>query len=93
MVSYECGEYEDALSAAIAFGMPGFFWGPLERAAALGQLGLEKAARSEIKRVCDLNPRFSEDPTRFLSCYFPREHVMQHVLEGLEKAGLTSVDL
>ena len=88
MVSYECGEYEDALSAAIAFGMPGFFWGPLERAAALGQLGLEKAAQRELNHMCSLNPQFSNDPARFMSCYLPRTHVMEHVLEGLEKAGL-----
>lgn len=91
MVSYECGEYETALSAAMDFGMPGFFWGPLERTAALGQLGLEKAARTELKRMCGLNPQFGDNPARFLSSYIPRRHVMEHVLEGLEKAGLSKI--
>ena len=59
--------------------------------AALGQLGLEKAARTELKRMCGLNPQFGDNPARFLSSYIPRRHVMEHVLEGLEKAGLSKI--
>ncbi len=81
-------DYEAALSAAIRFGMPDFFWGPLERAAALGQLGLRRAAHAEVSRVVQLNPRFARDPARFLTRYIPSSDVSQHVREGLEKAGL-----
>jgi hypothetical protein len=88
---YHRGDYESALSSAIAFGMPDFFWGPLERAAALAQLGMSKAARTELRRAVRLNPQLSEEPRRFLSSYIPNKEVLEHVLGGLEKAGLSEL--
>ncbi|MGI9199735.1 MAG: hypothetical protein ACR2QL_01650 [Woeseiaceae bacterium] len=85
---YHRGDYENALSSAIAFGMPEFFWGPLERAAALAQLGLIHAARTELDHVNRLNPKFAEEPRRFLRSFIPNENVLEHVLDGLKKAGL-----
>ncbi len=88
---YHRGDYESALSAAIAFGMPDFFWGPLERAAALAQLGMMKAARSELERAVRLNPQLPEEPRRFLSSYILNKETLELVLEGLEKAGLSEM--
>lgn len=85
---YHRGDYENALSAAIAFGMPEFFWGPLERSAALAQLGLIHAARNEFDHVIRLNSKFPEEPRRFLRSFIPKEDVLEHVLDGLKKAGL-----
>lgn len=85
---YESGEYEDALGAAISFGMPGVFWGPLLRAAALAQLGLVKAAGSELERLNNLNPLFTDNPIWYLQTYVPQLHVAEHMQEGLELAGL-----
>ena len=85
---YQHGDYESALNSAISFAMPGFFWGHLERAAALAQLGLGKAASREMQHVVETNPRFKKNPKFFLSRYIPHSDTAEHVLEGLQKAGL-----
>lgn len=86
--SYQRGDYEGALGEAIAFGMPQFFWGPLERATALAQLGLRGAAEREIRRAAALNPHLVQDPALYLKFYIPDADTREHVHEGLEKAGL-----
>jgi hypothetical protein len=91
LASYEAGDYEGALGEAIAFGMPRFFWGPLERAAALAQLGLRDAAEREIRRAAALNHRLARDPALYLKFYIPNSDTLEHVREGLEKAGLHRV--
>lgn len=88
LASYQAGDYEGALAEAIAFGMPQFFWGPLERAAALAQLGLRDAAKREIRRAAALNPHLARNPTLYLKFYIPHPDTLEHVCEGLEKAGL-----
>lgn len=88
LMAYHCGKYEEALNAAIDFAMPHFFWGPLERAASLGQLGLRDAAKHELRRLIALNPNFTDDPRRHLRFHIGHQDCLEHVLEGLEKACL-----
>ncbi|WP_164658548.1 hypothetical protein [Tropicibacter sp. Alg240-R139] len=86
--AYELGDYEQALIHANNFGMPGFFWSHLERAAAFAQLGLDLAASDELSKADALNPKFLSDPVYFLSRYITNPDASAHVLEGLERAGL-----
>ena len=85
--AYSVKDYESALSEAIGFGMNEFFWGALERAAALGQLGLLAAGASELKRALDLNPDLTGNFDRYLRSYIPHHNTRMHVLEGIEKVG------
>ena len=86
--AYRTGDYELALSEAIRFGMPNFMWSTLERAAALGQLGVARCAGREVAHLKRLNPLFANQPMRYLKCYIPHEDNAEHVLEGLHRAGL-----
>ena len=76
------------MGAAMNMGMPHFFWGPLERAASLAQLGILPAAKQQLSRVFSLNPDFAANPRWHLSHHIKHEDTLEHVLEGLGKAGL-----
>ena len=92
VVSYANGEYEAALHAAMRFGMRDWYWGYIDRAAALAQLGLKTAASLELQRLVLLNHQFPRNPARFLSSYVPNGSLVEHIKEGLEKAGLSRLD-
>jgi hypothetical protein len=86
--AYRTGDYELALSEAIRFGMPDFMWSTLERAAALGQLGVVRCGGREIAHLKRLNPQFANQPRRYLKCYIPYDDDAEQVLDGLNRAGL-----
>lgn len=88
LASYQAREYEAALSAAIDFGMPHFFWGAIDKTAALAQLGLRDAARRQLTRLLDLNPHLVENPRWHLGHHIKHRDTLEHVLEGLARAGL-----
>ena len=92
VVSYAKGEYEDALHAAMRFGMRDWFWGYIDRAAALAQLGLKTAASLELQQLVLLHHHFPSNPERFLSSYVPNGCLVEHIKDGLEKAGLSKLD-
>ncbi len=83
--AYSAKDYESALTEAIGFGMNEFFWGAVERAAALGQLGLLSAGASELERALDLNPDLTGNFDRYLRSYIPHQNVRMHVLDGIER--------
>lgn len=85
---YHSEDYEASLSAAINIGLPNFFWGPMLRAAALAQLGLLKAANCQLLRCVELNPNFTKAPAWHLHHHIKDQNTLEHVLEGLHKAGL-----
>ena len=86
--AYRMRDYEKALSEAIWFGMPDFMWGPLLRAAAFGQLGLQSCALREIESLQSISPGFELRPLQYIKYYLPLDADAEHVLEGLQRAGL-----
>lgn len=84
---YRRGRYEAALQSARRFDQPRLFWDPLDRAAALGQLGRVDEALAAIDQLLSLQPKFAADPRRFLRCFIFQEELVEHVLQGLHKAG------
>ena len=68
--------------------MPDLFWDPIDRAAALGQLGRASEAKKAVGQILNIQPKFADDPRRFLSCFIFTDDLVDHVLEGLDKAGL-----
>ncbi len=85
---YRQNKYEDALKAATKFNMPELVWDPIERAAALGQLGKTDIAKLAVKEITSLQPGFVDNPRRYLKCFIMQDELVEHVLEGLLKAGL-----
>jgi TolB-like protein len=82
---YTEGRYEEALTEANQFDMPGLLWDPVERAAALGQLGRIDEGRKAIHELLALYPDFFTNPRRYLNCYIMFDDLVDDVLEGLEK--------
>ena len=85
---YRRFEYEAALMEAHKMTTPTLFIDPLQRAAALGQLGQPDRSRRAIAELLELHSKFPEDPRRYLNWLIPFDDLVDHLLEGLEKAGL-----
>jgi adenylate cyclase len=83
------GSYREALVEAERIHAPGFFWGPLLRAAALGELGrLEEAARA-VRELLALQPDFARRGRKLMPRWVFTEENVQLLVNGLAKAGLT----
>jgi adenylate cyclase len=85
---YRRREYEAALASSSKFSMPGLFWDPIDRAAVLGQLGHVTEAKKAVAELLSIQPKFADNPGRFLNCFIFTDDLVDHVLEGLQKAGL-----
>jgi hypothetical protein len=85
---YRAEVYEEALKEAILYQVQGFFWGPLLRAAVLGQLNRRGEARYELEQLKKLKPDFEQKAHYLISRFVKEEPLVLHVLEGLKKAGL-----
>lgn len=86
---YRKSEYEAALKDAHMMNLPTVILDPLQRAAALGQLGRINQSRRVIAELLKLRPDFAADPRRYLNWLIPLDELVDHVLEGVEKAGLS----
>jgi TolB-like protein/Flp pilus assembly protein TadD len=89
--AYRKGKYAEALQAALRTNMPGYFHSQAARAAALGQLGQRDAAQKAVQDLLALRPDFAEAARHEYSKWYDDEMV-EHVLEGLRKAGLEIAD-
>lgn len=84
---YQQGQYEYALDEAVKMNVPMLVWDPLDRAAALGQLGDRDNAIMAVNEIILLHPDLIDDPRRYLNCYIMQDELVDHVIEGLIKAG------
>ncbi len=83
------GRYQEALQSARLFNMPQLFWDPLLRAAALGQLGRLNEAGMALAELLQLRPDFSIYARRLLGYFVKAADLLDDILDGLRKAGLT----
>ncbi len=83
---YHQGDYEAAWVEAQRFGMPDWFWGPMVRAAALGQLGRQPEAHDAWQQVLQLKPDFCERVWHYVSGPIMQDDLVVHLIEGLQKA-------
>jgi adenylate cyclase len=70
--------------------MPQFFWDPLLRAAALGQLGREREAAQAVAELLRLKPDFPAQGPFLIGCYVKFTDLADAILDGLRLAGLES---
>jgi TolB-like protein/Tfp pilus assembly protein PilF len=89
--AYLHGRYEQALEAAVRINMPGFFYAHACRAAALGQLGQREAAQKAVRDTLALRSDFGSTARHEFSKWWRPEQV-EHLLDGLRKAGLEVAD-
>ena len=89
---YRRREYEQALRAAERIDMPEYDWVSLFLAATCAQLGLLEAAKAHLETVLRIGPELARNPRLELRKWYVSEELVDHVLDGLRKAGLEITD-
>ncbi len=89
--AYRTGDYRGALGFALKINIPGYFFTHLITAAAYGQLGMKKPAQKAVDELLALRPDINNAAREDLGIWFQSDHV-EHVLDGLRKAGLEIAD-
>ena len=85
---YRDKKYDKALEEANKYDVPFIFWGPMLRAAVLGQLNRPGDARDQIIHLKKLKPDFEEKARYLISRYVKEDELADDLLDGLQKAGL-----
>ena len=85
---YRKGEYNKSRIEANKYIYPELFWANLHRIAALGQLDRAREAVAEIEELLRLKPDFENHARDLISRFIKEEDLVDHVLEGLRKAGM-----
>jgi len=81
-------EYDQALAAAEKVNMPGYPWASGVLAMANAQLGRKEQARTHLKRFVELWPDVARNVRRELCKWWFSEESVEHLVDGLRKAGL-----
>jgi adenylate cyclase len=89
--AYRKFDYEGALKITLEFNMPGLFYHHVNRAAVYGQLGEREAASKALEELLALRPDFANTGRAELGKWLRPEFV-EHVIDGLRKAGLEIAD-
>jgi adenylate cyclase len=82
------GSYRQALVEAERIHAPGFFWGPLLRAAALGELGRRAEAQEAVRELLALQPDFARRGRRLMPRWVFADENVRLLADGLARAGL-----
>jgi tetratricopeptide (TPR) repeat protein len=89
--AYRQCKYGEALAAALRTNAPGYFHLHAYRAAALGQMGEHSTAQKALKDLLALRPDFDSVARHEYEKWFDPE-LVEHLLDGLRKAGLEIAD-
>lgn len=85
---YRLNEFEKAYNEALKYNVTGLFWGPMLRAATLGQLGRKSDAEKEMSDLHILKPEFESKAYHLISRYVKEETIVDLIMDGLQKAGM-----
>ena len=85
---YYHGEYETALFDAKKLNTPDYFWDPLIRTAALGQLNRQAEAKKARSELLALVPDFERRGRSLIQRMVYLEEHTEMLLDGLHKAGM-----
>ena len=72
--------------------MPGYFWNYYVLAISYGQLGMRDEAMQAVAQLLEAYPGFGQNARRELRKFLWEEDVIEHTIEGLQKAGLEIPD-
>jgi len=85
--AYRKGDYRGALSLALKFNLPGFYYAHALSAAAYGQLGMREPGQKELQELLAIRPDFAVAVRSEFGKFYDPELVEQ-LIDGLRKAGL-----
>jgi adenylate cyclase len=81
-------DYTRALEETEWIAEIGAFWGPLAKAATLGQMALTERGQEEVHRLLVLKPDFAERGRLLIGHFIKFPEIAERVIEGLSLAGL-----
>jgi TolB-like protein/Tfp pilus assembly protein PilF len=84
---YRAANYRAAIEEIAKANVPDFFWSSVLAAAAHGQLGESRAARSALDDLLAQKPEFAQSAEELIGRWFDPRSV-EHFMDGLRKAGL-----
>jgi TolB-like protein/Tfp pilus assembly protein PilF len=85
--AYRKGDYRGALSIALKFNMPGYFYTHALTAAVYGQLSMREPAQKALQELLAIRPDFAGAGRTEFEKFYDSELVEQ-LIDGLRKAGL-----
>jgi len=85
---YHKNEYENCLKELKKYISPTLFWAPMQRIAVYGQLNRLDEAKEDFEMLKQLKPDFEEKAEYLLSRFIKEDDLVDHMLEGLRKAGM-----
>lgn len=85
--AYRKGDYRSALSIALRFNMPSYFFTHALTAAVYGQLGLHEPAQKALQELLAIRPDFAVTARREFEKFYNPE-LVERLMDGLGKAGL-----
>ena len=85
---YRKNDFEAAYREVLKYDTPGLFWGPLLRIISLSQLEHVEEAGQQITHLLNLKPDFKEKARMLIQRYIKEDPLVEHLLQGLQKAGL-----
>jgi serine/threonine protein kinase/tetratricopeptide (TPR) repeat protein len=85
--AYRKGDYQRALSFAVKFNMPGYFYIHALTAAVYGNLGMREQAQKALQELLALRPNFPQEARRKFEGNYAAE-LAEQLIDGLRKAGL-----
>ena len=86
--AYAHHDYHNAYDEVVKFEAPGVYLCPQYQAAALGQLGRQEDAKAMLETLVQLRPDFPARAHEFTGRLIKADGEVDHILEGLQKAGL-----
>jgi hypothetical protein len=89
--AYRKRDYRGAVDVALKVNMPGFWRTHLALAVAYGQLGEREAGRSAVRELLVLRPDFAATAREECGKWW-EPGLVEHLIEGLRKAGLEIAD-
>jgi TolB-like protein len=88
--AYRKRDYRGALDIALKINMPMFWRVHIMLATAYGQIGEQRAAHNAVRELLAVRPGFAEKAREELAKWWDPE-LVEHLIDGLRKAGLAVV--
>jgi TolB-like protein/Tfp pilus assembly protein PilF len=85
---YRTRDYSGALDVALKINMPTYFFTHAALASIYGQLGDTEAAKRALRELLAQKPDFAATAREEWGKWFGQGELLEHVVKGLEKAGL-----
>jgi TolB-like protein/Flp pilus assembly protein TadD len=89
---YHKREYEEALATTLKMDLPGYFYTYVRQAIAYGQLGRKAEAQTAVAKLLELKPEYGREVRDLVRRWQYPEDFIEHIVEGLRKAGLDVPD-